>query len=313
MDILYYSFERKTKTYNNLFWILSIISWLCLIVTSFYSIMDIYNKINPILFTIVIYPLYSWRAKDITYNSGIIYPLQMHPFFYYFIAIILSFLSFLSFIMYCILIILIFNRRIIKTNDIKLLNINKYNFIPLFSLSILFLLGECYKYNASRWERRNILGLFFNLISLPTIVIIYCNFKLSINTNINLAYLIKKLGYSCIIAIEWYYLCYITTNIFILYLGEDYFFSIIKYLGFLLPLKFGIGAMIFSFYFKDIIIAFLSSIINLGCSLYFFSIHKIYRNKYNGNLEGIIYVVLSILFFLEVLFLFVNYKKEILK
>ena len=312
MEKFNYNFE-KTKNYSNLFWIISILSWLCFIGASIYSFFDNRYATSQILFTIIIYPLFKWTSKGIIYTGGTIYPLQMHLNYFNLLIFIISLLSFLSLFIYSFLVFCILKRKYIKINDISLLNNNKYIFIPLFSATILFLIGEWYHYNASRWKIRNILGLFFNIISFLTIIIIYYNFNLTINSNIKLLYLIKKLGYSCIIGIEWYYLCYIITNIFIIYSKENYFFYIIKILGFLLPIKFGIGAIFFSFYFKDLIIAFLSFLINIGCAHYFFSIDKIYRNKYNGNLDGIIYILISIILFLEIVFLCVKYNKELFK
>jgi len=309
MKKLYYNIEQKTKQYSNIFLLLSIISWIFFIMTSFYSIINIYEERAGILFTIVKYPLYNWISQNINYTGGTIYPLQMHPIFFYIIIIIISVISLFSFIIY---LILINYKKKISILDEMLPAINNFNFIPLFSISICFLIGETYLYNVSRWERRNILGFIFNIIGLSSILLIYYNYKIKINNSLKYFYIIKKGAYSCIICLEWYYFCYIMTNIFVLYLSDDYYFSIIKIFEIILPLIFCIGVFIFSYIFKDILIAFLSCLINIGCAFYFFSIDKIYRKQYNEYIDGIIYIIISILLIAEIIFICIKYKKFLL-
>ena len=310
MEKLYYYIERNIKYFSNIFWLISAFSWLLFFITSFYSIINIYDENSGILFTIVKYPLYKWEAQNIIYTGGSIYPLQMHPIFFYIIIIIISIIALFSFSIYLIIIIY---KRNISTEDNMLPNIHKYDFIPLLFISFLFLIGESYKYNVSKWERRNIFGLFFDIIGLATTLFIYYNCKINIIPNIEYIYIIKKGAYSSIIFLEWYYFCYIFTNLFNLYMPDEYYFSIIKILGIILPLVFGIGSIIFSLTFRDIIFAFLSLLINLGCATYFFSIDKLYRRQYNETIDGIINIIFSILLFLEIIFLYKKYKKEILK
>ena len=234
----------------------------------------------------------------------------MHPIFFYIIIIIISFLALFSFSLS--LIIILYKEKISIFDEI-FPSIHKFNFVPLLSISILFILGESYEYNVSRWERRNIIGLFFNIIGIISLLFIYCNTKLTIISGIKFIYIIKKGAYSSIITLEWYYLCYIFTNIFILYLPDEYYFSIIKILGIILSLAFGMGSIIFSFFFKDIMVAFLSLIINIGCIIYYFSISTIYRKQYNEIIDGVIFIIISILLILEIIFLFIKYRKDLLK
>jgi hypothetical protein len=275
--------------------------------TSFYSILCFYPS-GGTLFTIIKYHLYTWTSKNITYTVGIIYPLQMHPTFFYIIIIIVSVISFFSYMFYSILVIYKKNSSIY---DEMLPSIHKYNIIPFICISSLFLLGESYKYPVSRWERRNILGLFFNIIGIISILFVYCNYKINFASDMRYIYFIIKGTYSCILSLEWYYLCYIFTNLFILYLPDDNFFSIIKVLGVILPLIYGIGSFIFSFIFKDIMVCFLSSLVNIGCSFYFFKIDKIYRKQYNEFIDGILYIVFSLLLLLETIILYLKYKNNL--
>jgi hypothetical protein len=309
MENLYYSLDNKTKNFSNCLWLLSIISWLLLIFTSFYSFINIFQENSGIVFTIVKYPLFKWISKGISYTGGTIYPLHMHPIFFYIIIIIISFFAIFSFPIY--LIVILYKRKI-SIYDNFFQSIHKFNFIPLLCISILFIIGESYMYNVSRWERRNILGFFFNIIGLISIIFVYYNTKLTTISSIKYIYIIKKGVYSCIIALEWYYFCYIITNIFVLYLSDEYYFSLIKTFGILLPLLFGSGAIIFSFIFKDIMIAFLSLIVNIGCITYFFSISKIYRKQYNEVMDGVINIIMSILLITEIIYIFTKYRKDIL-
>jgi hypothetical protein len=307
MEKLYFYLDKKTKYFSNILWLISLFSYLFFLMTSFYSIVCFYPD-GGTLFTIVKYAFYTWDSKNITYTGGTIYPLQMHPKFFYIIIIIVSLISFFSFIFYSIFVIYKGNTSIY---DEMLPNIHKYNSIPFICISFLFLLGESYKYNVSRWERRNILGFFFNIIGIISMLFVYYNYKIKSNSNMRYIYFLIKRAYSCILSLEWYYLCYIFTNLFILYLPDKCFFSLIKILGVILPLIYGIGSFIFSFIFKDIMVCLLSSLVNIGCSFYFFKIDKIYRRQYNEFIDGIIYIIFSILLLLETIILYLKYKKEL--
>ena len=89
-------------------------------------------------------------------------------------------------------------------------------------------------------------------------------------------------------------ICYIITNICLLYLSDDYYFTIIKVLGIILPIIFGLGVMIFAFLFKDLMAPLFSIFIFIGCILYFFKIDKIYRKQYNGVSFGVTYIIMII-------------------
>ena len=306
MEKLYIYLDKKTKYFSNIFWLISLFSYLLFLMTSFFSILCFYPNGGTLL-TIIKYNLYTWTSKNITYTGGTIYPLQMHPIFFYIIIIIVSLTAFFSFIFYSVLVIY---KKSSSIYDDILPNIHKYNIIPFLCISSLFLIGETYKYSVSRWERRNILGLFFNIIGITSVLFIYCNYKINLNSNMRYIFFIIKGTYSCILSLEWYYLCYIFTNLFILYLPDESFFSIIKILGVILPLIYGIGSFIFSFIFKDIIICLLSSLVNIGCTFYFFKIDKIYRKQYNEFIDGIIYIIFSILLLLETIILYLKYKND---
>ena len=292
MEKLYYNIEQKTKNYSYIFWILSLLSWVFFSLLSFYSLHNIKSDKAGILFTIVKYPLFTWYSKSKQYTGGTIYPLQLHPYSFYIIVIFISSMGVFSFFIYFSLFI---DRRKISIDNDILPSITKYNFIPLLLASFLFLIGEVYTFNGSRWERRNILGLFFVIIGLITFIFMYHNYYLNPCDNIKFIYIFQKITYSCIICLEWYYLCYIITNISVLYLPDDYYNTIVKILGIILPIIFGLGVIIFSFVFKDLISPILSTLILIGCIIYFFKIDRIYRNQYNGILDGAIYIIISIL------------------
>ena len=297
MENLYYNLEKKTKKFSKLFWILSIISWFVYTIISSISIINIYSERAGILFTIVKYPIFIWYSQSLPYRGGTIYPLQMHPIFFYIIASINSLIALISF---CILLYTMKkNNKISIINEI-LSDINEFIFFPLLCISILYLIGLCHKFNDSRWERRNILGIIFDIIGLLTIIFIYHKTEFDPNSKKKYIYIIiKKVAYSCIICLEWFYFCYIITNFFILYLSIDYYFSIIKILGIILPIIFGLGSIIFAFIYKDITISLLSCLINIGCAMHFFCIDIIYRKQFNKYVDGIIYITMSVLLIIE--------------
>ena len=263
---------------------------------------------SGILFTIVKYPLFQWTSKNMIYTGGTIYPLQIHPIFFYIIIIIISLIAIFAFPIY--LIIILYKKKITKYDN-YFTSIHQFNFIPLFCISILFILGESYQYNVSRWERRNLLGFFFNIIGLISLFFIYYNTQITTISSIKYINVIKKGVYSCIIALEWYYLCYIFTNLFVLYLSDDYYFSLIKTFGIILPLLFGSGSIVFSYIFEDIMVAFLSLIINIGCITYFFSISNIYWKQYNEVMDGVINIIMSFLLFSEIIYIVFKKRKDI--
>ena len=109
----------------------------------------------------------------------------MHPIFFYIIIIIISIFALFSFFLSLILILY---KKKISIYDAIFPSIHKFNFVPLFSISILFILGESYEYNVSRWERRNIIGLFCNIIGIISLLFIYFNTKITIISGIKFIY-----------------------------------------------------------------------------------------------------------------------------
>ena len=80
------------------------------------------------------------------------------------------------------------NNKISIDNEI-FSDINKCNFIPLLIILSLYLIGLCHKFNDSRWERRNILGIIFDIFGF----IIYHSFIRKIKTYIFLNYFSLKI------------------------------------------------------------------------------------------------------------------------
>ena len=295
--------EQKAKNYSYIFWILSLLSWLLLTLISFYSFYNIHSDKAGILFTIVKYPLFTWYSNSKQYTGGTIYPLQLHPYSFYIIILFISSMGVFSFFIYFSLFI---DRRKISIDNNILPSITKYNFIPLLLISALFSIGEIYTFNASRWERRNFIGLFFAIIGLVSLIFIYYNYHLHPCDDIKFIYIFQKITYSCIICLEWYYLCYVITNIFVLYFPDDYYYTLIKIFGVILPIVFGLGVIIFSFLFKDLISPILSILMFFGCIIYFFKIDRIYRSQYNEILDGSIYIIMSILLLVLEIFIIYN-------
>ena len=183
---------------------------------------------------------------------------------------------------------------------------SKYHFIPLFAASILFIIGESMKDHRDD-EPENIWGLIFVIIGLLSLIFIY------MKTNLPPEWLpatIKKGTYSCLITLEWYYFCYDICNLKINHdsqknkqiAGYSGFFSVII----------GIGGLFFAIFFKDIVVAALYFLIYLGCSIFYFSIDSEIREYYNKYFDGIIDIIMIILFLLEICFIFIKYKSECL-
>ena len=103
----------------------------------------------------------------------------------------------------------------------------KFHFIPILCGAILFLIAETLKHGKDRNDRgRNIAGMIIVIIGLCSMIFIY------IKTNLPgdwMTATIKKGAYSFLIALEWYYFCYLN----ILHNFSDFFSE----LSFIRPMR----------------------------------------------------------------------------
>lgn len=298
--------DGKDNIIKSICWVLSVISWALLVITGIIS----FNYFNSrfIIWTIYKIPITTnyyppWKGAD---NDMGFYPIQMSIPFLYISFIILVLFSIVAFVYYMI------KSTCKKDNNIfEAMNGDwaKYHFIPLFFASFLFLVGETIGNNPNH-KRMNICGLIFVILGLSSLIFIY------IKTNLPgdwLSATIKKGTYSCLIALEWYYFCYDICSLKINNLDVHNEKHQLKVYSGLFSVIIGVGGLFFAIFFKDVVVAAINIIIYLGCTLFFFSIDSNIREWYNKLFDGIVDIIMMILFLIGIVFIIIKNKTECLK
>lgn len=295
-----------------IFKILSIVSWLFFIGTGIASIVYLSNKYN-IIWTI---------SEKSPFSSSEVecYPLQMN--------IVLIYIVFLIAILFGILALIFFINRNVLDSMHK--NWTRLHFFPLMIVSFLFLLGEgffpLYKNyysnneNFSRFyshiQSIRIFGFCLSAISLAAFIFIYyvTNFK-KLKSKWYIIFTPKKGAYSCIITLLYYYFFYSLFQLIEISfpdMGETQFILCKKVCSILFSILFGLGSIVFSILFKDLMVGVMNILINLGMTIYFFNINYYIRYVYYDMeyATGIIDIVIMVIQAGGIVFLLIKYRKE---
>ena len=86
--------------------------------------------------------------------------------------------------------------------------------------------------------------------------------------------------------------------------------------GIMFSLIIGLGAFIFAFVFKDIIILFINFVVYLGMILCFFgnqAYDEIIKDELNGNADGIIQIIIAVIDIILILFMVLFYKEKLIQ
>ena len=302
-------FDNLENIIKSICWILSYITWLLLTINSWVSLRWLYNKKYLKIWTINI-------IVDISKHVYI--PLQMYYILIYAIFNI-SNVIILSGCVYFFIATLIKkdNQFIVKIME----NPSKFHFFPLLIAFFMFILGESPKNSQNDLKSVNGGGLALSLIGLGSMIFLYIMTNLSeINWMAN--YFIKKGTYSCLIILFWYNFCYSIYQVHITNKPDDK--NIIKWMkgcGMAFSIIFGLCALGFSFYFKDILICFMNFLIYIGLAIYC-SIHntihfnekhilaKFYNKEKKGDLI-VDMIMISLSFFLLIFLIIYNFKNFI--
>lgn len=307
MEKLNLNFSDSHNTITSICWILSVLSWLLFIITNvicYHWISDFGTvwTIYSIPIGVYLYPPYKTTDNDMGH-----YPIQMQKYFIYIVFTILL-LFFIS--SFCIYMYKSICNKDTSFFDEMFNNYTRFHFIPILCGAGLFLVAETLDNNWNRRDReRNIIGLILDIIGLISMILIY------IKTNLpeNWIYgIIKKGAYSCLIALEWYYFCYDIVNVRIN--DESDHTNTINTCGIIFSIVIAFGALAFSFFFKDVVVAGINFIIYIGMIVFFFSIDSDFKKSknYNQTIDGIIYIIMSILFLAEIIFLIITHKSKCL-
>ena len=307
MNISYES-GKKEKNFSIIFWVLSHISWILLLITGWISIKWLDDRDYWVIWTI-----YAERNFEEYYYM----PFQMHVSLIYIVFIILLIIILLWFIIYL-------KKAIFSKDQGIILGMLgpycKFHFIPLFCTSALFIIGECSD-KKKDFKKNNkdmvISGIIFSLIGFISMIIIYIKTDLK-NNSCCIILLLKKGVYSCLIVLMWYYFCYdiyyirITDKPNVTY--EEQWITK-RVTGLIASIIFGIGSLSFAIKFRDLVICFMNILIYIGLIIYYFKIPYYFRRlKYlNKNGDGILDIIILILSISTLCFLLIKHKKECLE
>ena len=289
--------------------ILSVISWILFICTIWFCYLKQNNEEFPLFIfgSIINKPMCKYFYIRINI-----------PWFSLYICLI----SFLGFGVYIVFTTFKRNQRFY---DSMMGGWSKFHFIPLLFITALNIISynayispslkEEYKYD----KMLLIFDMIFTLISLISLIIIYL--KMELNCEWYFSFLIKKGVFSTFIIVLWY-------NFFcvILYLktidsylddeaDSENLYSFFKGMYIAFSFAIGIVSLLFSFFFKDIIAAFVTFLLYLGFVIDFFTknrdqSYKEARSEYfSGSLVGIIDIIMMCLSFIFIVFLLIIFNK----
>lgn len=281
------NFKGGDNIMKTICWILSLISWILLLVTGVIGLVDLFNK-N------LIWVIPKWETVgDITIINIIVYyffyrPMQILDSCLVTIFILTIIFTFIGFFLYIYLCTCGQNSSVMEG---MLGSISRFHFIPLVCASALFLIGIT-DHNLNEEKSIITTSLIFSIIGLFSLVLIA--FKSNLESGPWYANLIIKKGvYGSYIALFTYNTCYSILLLGIM--NENDPISFKKGCGIGLSLAVGIVNLIISFLLKDMILAFQNFLIYLGATIYYFGMHKLIREHYNENADGIIDIIMIVL------------------
>ncbi len=286
-----------TSPNTKVFFIISVLSWLVLLVTSWLSIgmPNVYGLKN----------FWLTYSIKISYDDVPTYfPLVMHISFHYIVFIITFTIATVGFLIY------ITYREDNSILDGMLDNIPKFHFIPLLCISALFIIGES---KESPNTAMYILDFIFTVIGLASLVLV--KIKTKIESPWYASFLIKRGVYSCFLVLLVYNIGFTCTYYGVFEMGNDINDkTIINWktgCGIAFPIFIGLLNLTMAVIFQDIIIAFMNLMIFIGMIINFYAIDRDIRSEHNATGEGIIDIVMISLSGCSILFLFLIYKSSL--
>ena len=293
---------------NGIFLIISIVSWISVLVTGFMSFgvpkielpdVDVENlkfKTIKVLFTWLHLYILS-KDHDLKMPLTINYVL-----FYMMVALTLLFLV-LSLAIY-IYGILTRNGNILNG---MLGNFTKFHFIPLLCISCLFIIGMATDKEEGPKGVQFFFSLVFTIIGLGSLVFI------TMQTNIEspnyASWIIKHGAYSCLIPWLVYNLCYLILYYHLVVKNED-MVKWFKGCEIAFAIIIGIINLCLAIFLKAVMIAFTNLLIYIGMVCRFFDNKKDeIKATYGSYTGGIIEIIMMILSLLVIVFLIIQYRK----
>ena len=310
------NFSGGDNVIKSICWILSVLSWLLLLVTGWISFKWFADDIYRTIWTIIRIEKGDEGIPDkVNYR-----PFQMESALIYVVFILTMIIVLAGFVLYMI-------KSTCKKDEAVFNGMmgqwSKFHFFPLLCISAMFLVGEVSDdYNTKEHHLRDVhlTCYLFDILGLCSLIFIYI--MTDLNTDWYVLLTLKKGTYSCFITLLWYYFCY---DIYYLrlvdekehqptskdYKTEDWK----KGCGIAFSIIFGIGSLAFAYIFKDLVVCGMNLLIYLGLTIYYFQVPHAVRNSELANkyADGIVDILMMVGSIVVIVILLITKKEECLK
>ena len=289
------SYQKEDGDSKLSWYVISLFSWFFLILTIWYS----YKEANFI-----------WYSFERNLRSEEYYPIEMN------ITWLLLFVFLISIIGFVVYLVFTTCKKNQGLYDGMLDNRSKYHFIPLLLISLLYIIAK----NAKNVRSNNYstilenyeylrtlisFDLIFTIFGLISLVLVYIFTELNSEWYIVMA--IKKGVYSTFIILLWYNFFHMIVSFKTINYkikinkeattDEDGDIKFLRGTGISFTIIIGIGSLVFSFIFKDLMTAFTNFLIYMGMVFAFFNKNEhiiSQRKNYNKYADGILDIIIMI-------------------
>ena len=289
------SYQKEDGDSKLSWYVISLFSWFFLILTIWYS----YKEANFI-----------WYSFERNLRSEEYYPIEMN------ITWLLLFVFLISIIGFVVYLVFTTCKKNQGLYDGMLDNRSKYHFIPLLLISLLYIIAK----NAKNVRSNNYstilenyeylrtlisFDLIFTIFGLISLVLVYIFTELNSEWYIVMA--IKKGVYSTFIILLWYNFFHMIVSFKTINYkikinkeattDEDGDIKFLRGTGISFTIIIGIGSLVFSFIFKDLMAAFTNFLIYMGMVFAFFNKNEYIvsqRKNYNKYADGILDIIIMI-------------------
>ena len=291
--------------------IISLISWLFLVVT---SLVSFYNPIKlTILFDVKMFWL-SVSAEEYLNQSVAYLPAGMHYGLFYFCFVLLIILILSSF---CAILFYLFKDE--QNINPLFEGISKFHFIPVICASVLYIIGEANDLSDIPDDAYFIFNLIFIIIGLGSLIFIH--YKTSLSAKIPY-YIIKQATYGCLIALLvynffftiWFYGVANRVKSADKIFGSDGIIEFSKNCYITFSIFIGLVNLGLAFFLKNMMIGIMNLFIYIEMIVWFFRFSKEERdNVYNGAAEGVIDIIMLVINLAVLSFMFIKYRAQIMQ
>ena len=310
------NFSGGDNVIKSICWILSVLSWLLLLVTGWISLKWLDD--DKIIWTIGRIEKGDDGIQD-KYNYA---PFQMDKALIYVVFILTMIIVLAGFILYMI-------KSTCKKDEAVFNGMmgqwSKFHFFPLLCISAMFLVGEVgfdkdYLLEKHGLRDAHLTCYLFDILGLCSLIFIYI--MTDLNSDWYVLLTLKKGTYSCFITLLWYYFCYDIYYLRAIDAREhpdklpDYKLpDWSKGCGIAFSIIFGIGSLAFAYIFKDLVVCGMNLLIYLGLTVYYFQIPHYIRNSEAANKygDGIVDILMMVGSIVVIVILLITKKEECLK